>query len=214
MSEDVDVLLFGNLSRKQRDESLRKIAANASAHLGLNGNLEREELGRKLTSRFSYADHPMNVGSAGVMLELGFRGHPEPSQKVQMTSYLAEYIDSREDKADITYQELLPVELDVLAPERTLLEKIFALHCAASTFERGSEDLRIITRYYYDIKLLLDNDGVRSGLSAFGDLEEYSQNELLNATIGQPFSGPARPIGGYAESRAFNPTQEMMLGQL
>lgn len=211
MSEDVDVLLLGEgFSNTGRYQALQALTDKVAAHLGVTASQERVERGRKMVTRFSYSDRPMLVGSAGVLLELGFRGHPEPSKSVSMTSYLADYIATREDKETIIYEELDPIELDLLAPERTLLEKIFALHVAATNFEANPDELSRLARYYYDIKMLLDNDGVCSSISLLGDMQAYSETELLSSGIGGPFVGPARPNGGYAQSPAFRVSPGML----
>lgn len=211
MSEDVDILLEGGgLSNSQRESALREITEAVSAHLRIIPSEVRSEQSRKLTSRFSYGAREMKIGSQGVLLELGFRGHPEPSQTIEMTSYLSQYVATREDRTGINYRELDGVRLDLLAPERTLLEKIFALHVAASSFEKnGPNDLVRMARYYYDIRMLLGNTEVCAAVSRLGDMSAYSENELRQAGIGPPFPGAARPAGGFAESPAFRPPDEI-----
>jgi hypothetical protein len=127
-----------------------------------------------------------------------------------MTSYMADYIATREDKETIVYEELEPIRLDLLAPERTLLEKIFALHVAATNFANDPEEFSRLARYYYDVTMLLDNDEVCRVMPLLGDMQGYSENELVNAGIGGSFTGPPRPHGGYAQSPAFEPSEEMM----
>lgn len=206
MSEDVDILLHGeNLSNVVRNTSLVDITSTVSRHIGIKAVTVHSEKGRKLVSRFMYGEKEMRIGTPGVLLELGFRGHPQPSRKVTMTSYLAQYVASRSDRDEIQYQEFAPVTLELLAPERTLLEKIFAVHCAAEKVPESAEEVRLMARYYYDIKLLLDNADVRDGLRKLGNLETYCRVELIAAGVGQPFPGPDRPAGGYAESVAFHP---------
>jgi hypothetical protein len=211
MSEDIDILLLSqDLTGRQRDQALQAITDKVAAHLGLDRTQERMENGRKMVTRFSYGERSMLVGSPGVLLELGFRGHPEPSRSVGMTSYIADYIATRDDKETIVFEELEPIRLDLLAPERTLLEKIFALHVAATNFANGSEEFARLARYYYDVKMLLDNNEVCGAIPLLGDMQAYSETELLNAGIGGSFTGPSRPYGGYAQSPAFEPSEEMM----
>jgi Nucleotidyl transferase AbiEii toxin, Type IV TA system len=209
MSEDVDILLHGKLSGANRKRVLQELTARVSKHIGLTAVAIRDEGDRKLVSRFVYGDRTMEIGTPGVLLELGFRGHPQPTHTVEMTSYLADYIATLSD-ASIQYQELEPVTLDLLAPERTLLEKIFALHCAAADFPKTAEQVRVLARYYYDVKFLLDDANVRSGVTALGNLDTYCKEELVNAGVGAPFPGPERPAGGYAESVAFHPTAPLL----
>jgi len=159
-----------------------------------------------------YTEKKLAIGSSGVLLELSYRGHPSPSVRLPLRSYIAEYAITRDDAAILDYEELEGFELNLLAPERTLMEKVFALHVAASNVNEGgsAEELRRMARYYYDVKLLLDDEGVRAGIRNLGDMEAYSRTELLQAGIGQPFSGPARPPSGYAGSPAFDSRADIM----
>lgn len=202
MSEDVDILLYSEtaLSNRERMTALEQITDGVAAYLGIAPSEERRENGRKLISRFAYSGRAMAIASSGVLLELGFRGHPEPSVEREMTSYVAQYLSDASISADFVERD--SVTLSLLTPERTLMEKIFALHVAA-TSPPNTEDLRRMARYYYDIKMLLDHEETRAALGAFGDMEQFSENELRSAGIGQPFAGAARPAGGYACSPAF-----------
>jgi hypothetical protein len=210
MSEDVDILLHGELSGAQRKRALRETTDGVSKHIGLPAILERDEKDRKLVSRFTYGERSMEIGTPGVLLELGFRGYPQPSRTVSMISYLAEYVATRQDRDEIRYQELATVTLHLLAPERTLLEKIFALHCVATNFPDTTEQVRSLARYYYDVKFLLDDERVRDGVKDLGNLETYCREELVSAGVGSPFPGPDRPAGGYAESSAFHPPEPLL----
>ena len=216
MSEDIDILLYDTKagSGKERESALRSLTKDVAVHLGITPIVppEREEFGRKLCSRFVYTEKTLAIGSSGVLLELSYRGHSEPSVRLLLRSYIAEYAITRDDAKTLDYEELEGFELNLLAPERTLMEKIFALHVAASNVDdvRSAEELRRMARYYYDVKLLLDDDGVRAGILKLGDMETYSRTELLQAGIGQPFSGPARPPIGYAGSPAFDSRPEIM----
>jgi predicted nucleotidyltransferase component of viral defense system len=213
MSEDVDILLCSThegLSNTQRSRILRALTDDVASHLRLAAKEERFENGRKLVSRFVYTDREMSIGSSGVMLELGFRGYPEPSTRRPITSYVAQYVATREDRHEIVYEELESFELDLLAPERTLLEKIRALHVAASSTPapEAVEELRRMARYYYDVKMLLDDKAVRNAVRNLGDMVVYARDELPRSGVGPPFDGPPRPKSGYGNSPAFNLSAE------
>ncbi len=50
------------------------------------------------------------------------------TQRRTITSYIADYLVAA--RIDVDYQELKPVQVDVIAPVRTLAEKLALLHHA------------------------------------------------------------------------------------
>jgi len=202
MSEDVDILLISeNLSIRQRTLQLDAIMRDVATYLGIPPVEQRREEGRKLVSRFPYSDRETAIVSPSVLLELSFRGYPEPSLERVVESYVAQYMRDAGMPEDFIERD--NVTLSVLAPVRTLMEKIFALHVAASNSPPRLDELRLMARYYYDIKMLLDDHATRYALGSLGDMAAYCEKELRNAGVGQPFHGATRPTGGYAESPAF-----------
>lgn len=84
-----------------------------------------------------------------IKLEMGYRGGLTPHSLIPITSYVAEALTAAGEKG--TYLDLQTFEVKVLAPERTLVEKLFALHGA---YEKGEIEKRV--RHYYDVYHLLD----------------------------------------------------------
>ncbi|MEA2721551.1 MAG: hypothetical protein QOJ39_3415 [Candidatus Eremiobacteraeota bacterium] len=106
--------------------------------------------------------------------------------------------------AENEYEEFAAVVVDTLSRERTLFEKLAALHHVASSLENGALPERLGTklRHAYDVGMLLgDRETIsvlRSGTR--GDLlHDIEQRSMANE-----FGWTARPSGGYANSPAFD----------
>ena len=99
------------------------------------------------------------------------------------------------------YEESEALEIMVLRPERTLVEKLAILHDAASATDERRQ--RKTARHYYDIWCLLGRAELRSALAGHGTLalanEVYKHNTATKSRAAQK-----RPPGGFAASRAFS----------
>ncbi len=159
-SEDVDLLFIH--TNKNKRKRLRD-AQEYLVHQGLN---YYEEVGHdnrsgneSRTSCFNYEKiATTSLGSLlpFIKLEMGYRGGQTPNVTVHITSYLAEALVNAGLKPD-AYNDLLPFEVKVLSPERTFVEKLFALH---SAYELNEIEKRV--RHYYDIYCLLSLSNVVS----------------------------------------------------
>ena len=101
------------------------------------------------------------------------------------------------------WEEFVPFDVNVLAPERTLLEKLAAVHDAASRMDTVA--LMKGGRHFSDIHCLLANAEVRNALDVLGsdgvsalvgDINKHSDEAGFGCT--------ARPKGGFADSPAFD----------
>jgi len=206
MSEDVDILLVlgPKTSTNSRDKILKGLAARVLSDLPLSGELSTSTTGIKRNTIFKYPTlAEIALVSEGVLLEMGIRGGAHPVETMDLRSYIAQHaLASGASQAD--YEELEPVRIDVLGPERTLVEKLAALHHLSTNVgsDSGSKYLALGARHYYDVAKLLADQNVRDRLVAIGDLaaivdsiNEESQKWRL------PFS--PRPPGGFGDSPAF-----------
>jgi Nucleotidyl transferase AbiEii toxin, Type IV TA system len=142
-SEDVDILVecegYGAGARENR--VLWPICERAGRDLGLPPEQEC-----KLPYKTGFtrnADYlvPSRLDSSairpGVRLEMGIRGGTLPGTQLRsISSYIADYIAAAVIEAD--FEELAPVELDVIAPVRTLAEKLALLHDAGRLAAEGN----------------------------------------------------------------------------
>lgn len=202
-SEDVDLLvvLSPQDSTGARDRTLKAIVAGAADATTLEpvsvpGATSK---GAKRGARFHYRpDATASVGglTAGVFLELGSRGGALPATPLSVSSLFALHAADQIAGAP----EAEPVLVRVLAPWRTLVEKLVLLHTAHTAADpdaaiRGA-------RHYYDAHQLLTRPEILAGIHEHGiailarDVCTYSRAADMPATD--------RPSDGFATSPAFN----------
>ncbi len=212
-SEDVDLLVVfpAGASEKARDKALKALAANARTHLCFAEDACRpggaSTRGVKRAVRFVYPrEFSSPAAEDGVLLEMGSRGGTQPHARHQLRSLIAEYAERELGEPADTWEEWAPVTVDVLAPERTLLEKMAALHDLATRAVGEDDALKLsrAARHYYDIHQLLQHEPVRAALTELGpdgvaalatDVDAHSK------AAGWPFT--PRPVDGYGTSPAF-----------
>jgi hypothetical protein len=214
-SEDIDVLLVFpdvGMGEGSRDRALEAKRDAAAQHLGLdNDHVVAKESTRGVKRNVRYL-YPTLVSSSwaalraiseGVLLEMGSRGGTFPTRQHRIRSLIADFaIDRLGDTVD-TLEEFAPFPVEVLAPERTLFEKLAALHDGAS---RAPDDsalavLQRNARHLYDVHCLLIDEQVVGGLDALGpagiaelcaDVDAHGQEA--------GFSYTPRPVEGFGDS--------------
>lgn len=141
------------------------------------------------------------------MLELGSRGGGAPSASHPYHSLAADFALSVLRDTTSGWEEFAAFDVLVLAPERTLLEKLAAVHDAASRLD--TERLLRSGRHFYDIYRLLRDSRVVEALSALGErgIAALAADIDSHSLVGE-FSVTPRPPGGYAESPAFDEAHE------
>ncbi len=141
--------------------------------------------------------------SEDVLLETGIRGGTHPVQTHALRSLVADFAISSYGDTEDTWEEFGSFEVRVLAPERTLLEKLALLHDASTRHELG-QDTRLpqLGRHVYDVSRLLGSAEVRAALESLGptgvgrlcaDIDEHSASYSWSFT--------PRPSGGFGESQ-------------
>ena len=208
-SEDLDILIvhegLGESARENR--VLRPICERARIDLGLSDDdteVTERSTGVKRNVAFRY---PQRLPSASISptarLEMGIRGGTLPGVvHGTVRSYIAQYVASVGVDAD--FEELLPVEVEAIAPVRTLAEKVALLHHAGTAALYGDpRSLEKAGRHFSDVARLLNNADVQAALARpdssmevlAADVDEWS------ARSGWPFT--PRPAEGYGTSPAF-----------
>lgn len=207
-SEDVDLLAVypASTSPAARHKLLKQVDRDVTEHLGIPGVLVpgSSDTGIKRYTTYAYpASHPDSDLTDGVLLELGSRGGTHPSVKVSVRSMLSEVATERLAVGEDEWAEFAPFDANVLAPERTLLEKLSAIHTAATT-----DDPRLagMGRHLYDVHQLLGSERVLGALQGLGrdgvaelaaDVHSHSRKAGLASV--------ERPEAGYSTSEAFTP---------
>ena len=214
-SEDIDILVLGdaNDSAARREKKLLAITQSVAARLDLphapkrNPGRGRDAHRTDLLSYEPAVPHTVNTGldEGGILLETGFAGGREPSEMVEIGTMLCGPIDIEPSE----YEDTTIFQVRALEPVRTLLEKICGLHHLASEMLLDpSKDNPRCGRHYWDIDRLLADPVVKAKLEdrdAFAGL--LSEVEQVSA---QSFDGcTPRPAGGFADSPAFKPPEEI-----
>lgn len=201
-SEDVDILVapVERASTGARDRLLKAVAERAAVDLELTGRLATSTKGIKRNVIYEYPATYPDPGrlSAGVLLEMGIRGGPEPHERRKVESYVA--IAAKADGISPTeFDEFEPAWVLTLRPERTLVEKLSLLHDRASRLSDEPDGLAGQGRHVYDIYRLLNAETVRDAIAEPGivaalaaDAEEHSQRHGFPST--------PRPSDGFADS--------------
>ncbi len=198
-SEDIDVLVVCQQTGRALKRLMRAVAQRASDDLGIAH--EREYEGRGfLNARYSYAVR-RSVGflMPGVLLEMGSRGGPTPNERLPVRSLMSEAVGETDPAAVEDNADLAVFQVTVLAPERTLAEKLAFLHHRASIANYAA--LRNGARHLYDVVMLLSSDRVTEILAdgriseLMVDIDEHSAAAGWGLT--------PRPGGGFATSVAF-----------
>lgn len=211
-SEDIDLLvLFPDLlSTGARERSLKAVQDDVRQHLNLevgDVSASQQTKGIKRAVRYSYRGvaSPNDALSEGVLLEMGSRGGDEPLIVHSLRSLVAEYAIERLGDSPEIWEEFSAFRLNVLGPERTLLEKLSAVHTACADATAISDRLSQHGRHFYDIHRLLESEHVRDRLGQLGvaGVEKLAE-DIHSRGIDAGWASVPRPKEGYASSPAFS----------
>jgi Nucleotidyl transferase AbiEii toxin, Type IV TA system len=214
-SEDVDILaLIQGYGARARDRRvLRPICDRACADLGLTSDqmimLDYRE-GTTRPAEYHYPRHlASTVISDAAKLEMGIRGGTIPgTQRRTVASYIAQHIAAQGIEAD--YLELAPIEVEVIAPVRTLAEKLALLHHAGHMATLG--DTALLTkagRHIYDVHQLLNSQDVQAALSTAGQTMPELAADVDAKSAEFRFPHTPRPTDGYATSPMLDPSSPL-----
>jgi hypothetical protein len=211
MSEDVDILLAfpDNTTKGARGRALLDLTERVASDLGVPATPVSSTKNVKRNSRFIYPDSVASgLPTEGVLLEMGIRGGPVPREQHDLRSYVAEFVLRDQLAEPHEFVELSAVRIAVLSPVRTLIEKICAVHDAASRLpeEQAAKRLAKYARHYYDIDRLLNNSSVIERLTPQLLTELVADVNEHSASSGYEWT--ARPDGGYGQSEAFSGSTE------
>lgn len=219
-SEDVDLLIGFppvDASVGAKDRVLKTIRDNVGTHLGLGAADITTEgsptKGVKRNTRYHYPRERRrhHAISGGVLLEMGCRGGTFPTQTHPMQSMLAEHaINELGDTAD-TWAEFTAFDVEVLAPERTLMEKLGMLHDAATNADDDKHRARLLSagRHIYDVHQLLNAEQVLDALRVAGPNGiEALCADIYEHSLEAGFPCTPRPSDGFGQSPLVHPTSQ------
>jgi len=99
-----------------------------------------------------------------VLLEAGAASGREPTEVVELNSYLAQFLKSR--ALSLGANDEAPFSLRLLHFRRTFVEKMFAIHGKVELLKRDRQPLGTYARHYYDLFRLAGQAQVIAMLSS------------------------------------------------
>jgi hypothetical protein len=213
-SEDIDLLIIfptegGGSSKGARDRLLKSIASDVLTHIGVTidqSQLLTSTVGVKRYVKYHYPlrTAAASVLSQGVTLEMGSRGGPEPMERYSLRSIIADYAIGTLGGSQDEWEEFAPFDVNVLGAERTLLEKLSAVHSITSDASSIASAPAGWGRHFYDIHQLLQSDEVRAKLITMGpDEVKRLVLDIEAQSLEGGFTSVQRPSNGFASSPAF-----------
>lgn len=208
-SEDVDLLAEFpfEASLSARHKVLKTVDYAVKKHLSLEDDqvtVGSSTTGVKRYTTYVYpaATHDPSL-KEGVVLELGSRGGTHPSVSRQYRSLIADHAITALGEDVSAWEEFAAFEVNVLAPERTLFEKLAAVHDSAS--RNDTTALLKCGRHFYDIHRLVQNPQVAAVLKTMSaDSKQSLMDDIDQQSQAAGFFSTPRPEHGYADSPAFD----------
>jgi hypothetical protein len=147
-SEDVDILLDSTrvITRNQKRKTVSEFRIFLETISGLK-LLQRSKQGDDHASLWLGYNSVFDEVQQSVLVEVGFRGSPQPSEYSTINSIIGELLKEHGQSSE----EYPTCQIRVLSPKLTLIEKLFAL---ASAHDVGHLPRK--TRHYYDAHCLLN----------------------------------------------------------
>jgi hypothetical protein len=209
-SEDVDVLILpGDRSKNATHTLMKDMAESAADALSTNPQSVSSETGVHKSVRLTYpAGREPSLGiSAGVLLEMGRRGGPNPHETLPAGSLLRDALAANGQNLG-SYDDLRPFLVPVLHPGRTLLEKLCVIHSNLGS-NPNMASCHKHARHYYDVYQLLGDERVLRLLrnKPVGQEIMLSMTEVTDQYFG---GGEVRPEGGWSASPAFEAGSQML----
>lgn len=173
-----------------------------SEFIGSSGRIATKR--RAIGSTNGPANEITDYGSISPLCQKNPLAHPR--ERKQFRSFVAQYAvdqagveESECVKKSRSMRTLRPIEIDVLAPERTLFEKLAMLHDLASRYPESEEKLERAGRHYYHVYKVLESPVLDRIMAKEGLARSIS----ADTTGGLKHMG-GRPEQGYAASPAFD----------
>lgn len=173
-SEDIDLVLIKEpgLSPSKLKERLKRISSAVSEFLpevDYPGITNKKGMIRKTAHSYpKYFEGEMGQVRDFIILESSWLGASEPVTRGQVSCYIYEMMVDRGQIILANEYQLEPFDVPLLAPERTLCEKIMSL-VRFSHMENPVTDLRNKIRHVYDLHQMLQQED----LSAYFDSPDF-----------------------------------------
>lgn len=212
-SEDLDLLVVGDYASNRAAERALKSMVEAAASGTVGGPAGGRSGGKPgsfhrsayLTPPMAHAAVPGAIADASaILIELGQSGGPNPHKTERVESLLARQLSAAGfDTA--AWSDLAALEVAVLHPGRTLIEKLLRVNNFVSDAEiqAGIHGWSRIGRQLYDVWALLGRQDVLDLLA-----DRSTTGEILTSCFENSLAFVADkplPDGGFAACTAFDP---------
>lgn len=173
-SEDIDLLIRQDETTGgtggSRDRYMKAIAQAIGEIDGLQLVTDGSRSDRGISRSSVFAYEPRTSMLEGlqptIILEMGIRGGVHPTELRAIRSMLSMALEG----TDLEDESLDPFEMIALHPRRTLVEKLFALHCACELWHEGQiAAIQRQGRHFSDVYFLLGD----AEIAAYVGSEEY-----------------------------------------
>lgn len=204
-SEDIDVLVLpGTRGRTARDTLMRSMGDDAAQAIG---DPDPKRDGGGGFHRSYYLTYPRKREvpwlRPTIDLDMGIRGGPNPSERRQLEPLLRTALQKNGVESD-NFLDLVPFELNILHPGRTVIEKLALVNEEAQKCEREPASVfpPLLGRHFYDIHMLLGSEAVRHFLE---DREQFVEVVQDCERVSHDYfkSDYVRPEEGYGKGTAF-----------
>lgn len=207
-SEDVDILVVPDqsLGKGRVHKILKHICERTGADLdiGAENQLDRgSETGIHRNVRYIYPTRwAPEIVTEGVLLEMGRRGGDFPRDRRALRSMIARYVLETGAASEDEYDEFASFEIGVLAPERTLVEKLALLHRLG--VDDDGRELARAGRHLYDINKLLSDGSIMAKLVSDPETVARLAADADAQSMRWGLPVEPRPASGYGTSPAFD----------
>lgn len=178
-SEDIDLVVLrnqgdSNYQLTKKIKAVSKVVKQVLPEIHIEGLTQKMGMNRKTAHSYT-KEFKGDYGQVRdvIVVEATWLGYFEPYTKIEISSFIGEMMMKNNQTAIAKENILLPFEVLVLEPTRTICEKIMSL-VRFSYSDNPIEDLKKKIRHLYDLhKLLLKED-----FNAFFNSAEF-ENMLL-----------------------------------
>lgn len=189
-SEDIDLQLTNSsLSDNQKKKLLKNIEEEITKGMVYLPNHPRESKRgniRKTIYQYPIEINEENKGQVSdvIVLEINSLSTPEPTETLEIESYLAKYLKKIGKEEFIPTFGLESFEIEILSVKRTFIEKVFAV--LDYTFEKNPEEkLGNKIRHLYDIHKLYQLQEIKDFLNAEESFDMASKVVIQNDFFGK-----------------------------
>lgn len=159
-SEDVDLVILRHEGEtdnrlKSKLKAIGKLIENVLPEVEIGGITHKKGMIRKTAHTYDKIfEENYNQVRDVIVLEVTWLGYYEPYTQKSIVSFVGEMMLNRSQTAIAEEYNLLPFEVAVLEPVRTICEKIMSLVRFSYT-ETPIDDLKLKIRHTYDLHQLL-----------------------------------------------------------